>query len=242
MVDDADPIARLSLGHVVRGHQHRHAFFAQRGDAFPQVTAALRIEAQRRLIEEQHARAMHDCARKLEAALHAAGERAHAAVADFGKGGPNQRLLDCFGARILRDAVEHGMNVQVLFGCQALIDGRVLEHHAQLPAHLCRVLDHVKAHHLGRARGGRGQRGEHMHDGGLARTVRTQEGEELASGHGERYGIGRGYVSVATADGQRLNRWGRLSHQRHRSLPAHERTPLRPTLSHSIQGGNERTS
>ena len=57
LVDDRDAIATLGFVHVVRGEEHRRLLaLAQLVDVVPDVHAGLRVEADRRLVEEQHPR------------------------------------------------------------------------------------------------------------------------------------------------------------------------------------------
>ena len=55
-VHDRDAVAELGLVHVVRGHEDRRAFgLLQRVDVAPDRAAGLGVEADGRLVEEQHA-------------------------------------------------------------------------------------------------------------------------------------------------------------------------------------------
>ena len=61
MVDDRDPFAELvGLFHVVRREHDGLALRVQLADDVPQGEAALRVEARRRLVEEQHVGIVHD--------------------------------------------------------------------------------------------------------------------------------------------------------------------------------------
>ncbi len=75
-VDDADPVGLLGLLEVVgRQEDRRAALRADRPEVVPQRSAARRIEAGRRLVEEQHTRPVQQAADDLELAAHAARER-----------------------------------------------------------------------------------------------------------------------------------------------------------------------
>src|SRR6185436_17053890 len=79
VIDDRDAVAEaLRLFHVVRREQHRTAAFAESRDDFPQLDAALRIEAGRRLVEEEDVGPADERGRDGEALLLSAGELAHA--------------------------------------------------------------------------------------------------------------------------------------------------------------------
>src|SRR5947208_915985 len=77
-VDDRDAVAELGLVHVVGDHEERHALtLAERAQVIPDVLAGLRVEPERRLVEEQNLRMVQHAAGDLEAPLHAAGEGLH---------------------------------------------------------------------------------------------------------------------------------------------------------------------
>src|SRR5690606_4463432 len=166
---------------------------------------ALRVEADGGFVEEEHARAVHEGARELEPTLHAAGERPHPATAYRLERGPCQRVLDGPSALLAWDVVEHGVDLQVLARREAVVEGGVLEHHAQDSPHRGRVTLHVVPHDAGAPLTGAHQRGEHVHGGGLAGAVGPEEREELSWGNGERHRRDRHHVSVAAAEVLRLD-------------------------------------
>ena len=82
VVDDGDAVAVLGLVHVVRGHEDGDAdLVAQPADVAPDGVARLRVEADRRLVEEQHRRMVQQAAGDLQPPFHAAGEGAHQRLA-----------------------------------------------------------------------------------------------------------------------------------------------------------------
>jgi len=95
MVDDADPVAALHLLDVMGGDDDGEiALEAQRLHVLPQPAARLRIEADRRLVEKQHAGVMDEGTSNLQPPLHAGRERAHQAVAPLRKLDHMQHLVD----------------------------------------------------------------------------------------------------------------------------------------------------
>ncbi len=81
MIADAMSDA-VGLVHVVRREKHGDALgLIQVLDVRPELVAALRIEAERRLVEEQDLRRVQEAARDLEPPLHPAGELLHRRVA-----------------------------------------------------------------------------------------------------------------------------------------------------------------
>src|SRR5258708_5274926 len=76
VVDDRDAVRHaLRFVHVVRGQEDRDALgLVQVLHVGPELVAALGVEAERRLVEEQDLRRVEKPARDLQAPLHAAGE------------------------------------------------------------------------------------------------------------------------------------------------------------------------
>ena len=75
MIHDRHPVAQVvGLLHVVGGQQDRLAVAVELAEDLPQREAALRVEARRRLIEEQHRRAVEDRARHHQPLGHPSGQ------------------------------------------------------------------------------------------------------------------------------------------------------------------------
>ena len=73
VIDDRDAIAqRLDLLHVVGRVEHRHAVGAERAHGLEDVVAALRIDADGRLVEDQQLGAVEQAGGEVEPPLHAA--------------------------------------------------------------------------------------------------------------------------------------------------------------------------
>ena len=73
VVDDRQPVGqRVGLLEVVGREEDRRARLAQAADLVPHPGSRLRVEAGRRLVEEQDRRAMDDAEPDVEPALHAA--------------------------------------------------------------------------------------------------------------------------------------------------------------------------
>ena len=135
----------------------------------------------RQLVEEQHARLVHQCLGDHHAALHAAGERAAHHVGLF----PQLRALEfLFGAHQrlgARDAVETRVvhaDVQRLL---EHVEVDLLRHDADAGLRALQVAVEVVAEHLHLAGGLVDQRGDDADQRGLAGTVGAQQGEEIAS-------------------------------------------------------------
>ena len=74
VVEDRDPVRELvRLVEVLGGQEDRHAAGRQRADDLPHRAPAARVQARRRLVEEDHARVADERHGQVEPALHAAG-------------------------------------------------------------------------------------------------------------------------------------------------------------------------
>ena len=146
VVDDRDAVAeRVRLLEVVRRQEHGRAGVAQLAHLVPHPRAALRIEARRRLVEEQQLRQVHEPDADVEPALLPAGiglRRAVGAVGELERGDQLRGALH--GARALVMPVEPSLHDQLGaprdLGCAAAL----LAHVADLVAHLGRVVQEVE--------------------------------------------------------------------------------------------------
>ena len=95
MVDDPDPVGEhVGLLEVLRGQEDGHAVLAREpGDLVPERAAALRVEAGRRLVEEEDARPVDEREREVEPALHAARVAADLAVGGVGQADALEQLV-----------------------------------------------------------------------------------------------------------------------------------------------------
>ena len=85
-VDDADLVGELvRLVEVLGGEHDRGAVAHERPDRAPHLVAAARVEAGRRLVEEQDARRQDEAGGEVEAAAHAAGVLLHRLAAGVGE-------------------------------------------------------------------------------------------------------------------------------------------------------------
>ena len=100
----------------------------------------LRVEAGRRLVEEQHRRAVHERGGEVEPAAHAAAVGAHGTVGGVGRGrsaraARRRAARDRLGRQV-RELPDHA---EVLVAGQVLVDGGVLPREADALAHRLRV-------------------------------------------------------------------------------------------------------
>src|ERR1035441_4253147 len=192
-VHDGHAIAKLlRLLQVMRGEEQGCAIVGPQIDQmFPNSVARNRIQADRRLIEEQHARPVQRGLGDFQAADHAARVVAYQAAAVGGQ----THELQCLGdPRLLlatRQVVELGEDQQVLIPGERTVHRDRLRHIADSAANVHRLGVYGETRHARFARGGWQQRGEHLDRGGLAGPVGAEQAEDLTGIDGQSYGIHR---------------------------------------------------
>ncbi len=84
------------------------------------------------------------------------------------------------------DAVQLGVQAEVLLGGEVAVERLVLEDEADVPADVVALGGDVEAAHAGGAGGGPRERAEHVDRRALAGAVGAEEAEDLAASDGER--------------------------------------------------------
>ena len=94
LVHDDEPVAELlGLVHVVGRQDERHATLLQAVEAVPEQVAGLRIEAGRRLVEEEQVRLVDQRPGDRQAPLHPAGQRLDLVARALGQLGELEELV-----------------------------------------------------------------------------------------------------------------------------------------------------
>ena len=187
VVDDPHAVGqRVGLLEVLRGQEHGHALVVgEPRDLLPQRAAALQVQARRRLVEEQDARAVHERQREVQAALHAARVAADAAVGGFGQADALEQLLRAARAVGLRHSLQRRLQHQVLATGEDRVERGLLQRGADRRAHLRALAHDVEAADARAAAGRRQQRREHQHRRRLARAVGPEEAVDLTGRDGQ---------------------------------------------------------
>ncbi|MNS90308.1 hypothetical protein D3C72_1243580 [compost metagenome] len=224
VVDDGQVAAQvLGLFQVVGGEDDRGAGGVDLLQHAPHVAADLDIHAGSRFVQDQQARPGHHRAGDHQPALHATGQGA----------AHHLRLLPQVGALELdlghllgfraRHAVEAGVVHEDVEGLFEQVEVDLLRHQPDQAHGGAAVAHQVAAEHLHLALAEVDQGTDDADQGGLAGTVRAQQGEEVARGHFQRdpfQGLGAvviGFTQVAHAQGGRRIVQGSQA----RSLRAH---------------------
>ena len=92
------------------------------------------------------------------------------------------------------------MEPEVLLGRELVVEGLLLEDEADVAAHRLGPGGDVEAGDRGPPDGGPGEGAQHLDGGGLAGTVRAEEGEDLALAHREVDPVDRRQVTVALGE------------------------------------------
>src|SRR4051794_11026197 len=181
-VHERDPLAELvGLVHVVRREQDRHAaLLAQSRDEIPHGAARDRVEADRRLVEDQHARPVDERLRELEPADHAAGVRRHEAIRGLEYAGRLEREVDALAALRARDVEQPREQHHVLAPGERAVGRELLRHVADLPAHGHPLAGDVVAEDVRDAAADRQERRQDADRRRLAGAVGAEQAEHLA--------------------------------------------------------------
>ena len=139
LVDDPDAVGEdVRLLEVLRREEHGHALLAaQARDLLPHRRAALRVEAGRRLVEEEHAREVDEREREVEPPLHPTRVALHLAVARLGEPDALEELVRVHLPLRLRDALERRLEAQVVAAGEERVERSLLERdpdHASAPS------------------------------------------------------------------------------------------------------------
>jgi hypothetical protein len=180
-VDDADVVGELvGLLQVLRGEEDRRTLVVERPHLLPDGLATDRVEAGRRLVEEEDAGLVHQRRGEVEAPLHAARIGADAAIGGGDEVDPLQQVVGAAPALRRRDTLQRRLQADQLAAGHQRVERRFLQGDADRGAHRPRLLDDVVAGDGGAAAGGQQQRRQHPHGRRLAGAVGPEETVDLA--------------------------------------------------------------
>src|SRR5262245_2594903 len=209
-VDDGDmPAQALGLLQVMGREDDRGAALVDLAQEAPHAAADLDVDARGRLVEDQELRLVHERARDHQSPLHAAGQGARDVVTLVPELQLAQVLLGARDGLPARNAVEPGLVRDDREHLLELVEVDLLRHEADAGLGAVHLPVDVVAEHGDRAARFLDQGHDDADRGGLARTVRPEQREEVALGdvevdaaqrlHAVREGLGH------AADRERLH-------------------------------------
>ena len=174
-----------------------------RGDqpsiALPERHAAARVEAGRRLVEEEHRRPGDQRGGEVEAAAHAARVRADESAAGLGEVERREQLVRPLARRPAAEVVEAADHLEVLEAGQVLVHGRVLAGEPDALAHLAASRTTSKPATRAVPSSGREQRRQDPDGRRLAGAVRAEQAEDGPGRDEQVDAVERDDVAVALA-------------------------------------------
>src|SRR6266567_4821061 len=129
----------------MRGEDDRRAALMQLGHDAPELAGADRVESDRRLVEEDHARPMEERSREMQALFHASRVALDAFVHAILQTNELYQLLNPGADLARRDGVQLCEVAEIVAARQAVIEAPLpTEYEADPATHLCRVVDDVE--------------------------------------------------------------------------------------------------
>ncbi len=239
-----DPVGQpLYLVEVMRGEQDGGPGLAQPGDHLPGIPPGVRVEAGRRLVEEQQLRVADQGKGEVQPAQLAAGQGADPGPSLAGQA----HLLDG-GRHVPRPGVEAGIERDHLPHRQLGVNATGLQHDPDALAEAAAARLRIESEHLHRTGGALAVAFEDLHGRRLASAIRPEERVDLATPDLEAHAVNGAQPTVVLAqplhhDGWRLERRhtihtpivgaARLSSQGHRSLDQAHRAQPPPCPLHT---------
>jgi hypothetical protein len=187
VVDDDHAIAQtLGLFHVMRRVDERLAPASKRLQIVEDGVAALRVHADSRFVEQQDIGVVHQSARDVEAALHAAAEGPRLVLGTVGEADQFERLDAALAQRVPRQAVERAEQFQIRPRRQLVVERKVLRHQSDAALDFAFVAGDRLAFDGNAAAVRRNETAQHGDDRRLARAVGPQQADDFAGRRGER--------------------------------------------------------
>ena len=182
MIHHDEPVAELlRLVHVVRRQHERDAALLQPEQAIPDHVPGLRVEARRRLVEEQQLGIVDERARDRQTPLHPARERLHLVAGALGELDEVEQLVDLRLQLAAREPEVAAVDEHVLAHRQLRVERVVLRNDAEPGSDAGAVRVWVETEDAQRPAADRRDAADHPHRRALAGAVRPEEAERLAA-------------------------------------------------------------
>jgi hypothetical protein len=184
LVEDRDLVGELfGLVEILRGEQHCGAVLSEFPDGLPHLNARLGVEPSRRLVEEDDLRISDEAHRDVEPTAHATRIGRHLTRGRVGQRQALEQGIRDHGWVL--EVSQPGDKHEVLPPAEDFVDGRELSGEADGFPDIRSLGSDIEAVDAGSSCVGLEQRGQDVHDRGLARPVRAEQRENAAPRHVE---------------------------------------------------------
>src|SRR5208283_3716639 len=202
VIHDSDAITKaISLVHVMRGDQNGQRLpVLDLSQHLPDSDSRDGIESRGRLVEKEYLRVVHQSAGDFQAPPHAAGKRLGLGVAPLQQIHGSKQVLDIALPIFGGNAVQLGVNTEVLLDGQVDVAGQRLRNHTHTLARCVRFFRHVEAVDQRPPAGDGQQRSHHADQRGLTRAIRPEQTKNLALLYAERNIVHGGEVAILLGD------------------------------------------
>ena len=199
LVDQGQAVAPLGFVQVGGGDEDRDPLPQQLVKDPPEVAARDGVHAVGRLVEEQDLRRVDQGAGQAELLLHPPGEIARQTLLEGREVAEGQQAVDLLLAPAARDAVDVGIEVDVLHDRQVAIEAEALAHVADRLLEGLGLAHDVMAGDPGIAAGRLQNARQEPHGRGLARAVGPHQPEDLRLTDAERKLVHGGHAVEGAA-------------------------------------------
>ena len=181
-VHEGDPVAAHPFVHEVRRHEDRDALLARKIDQeLPEAVAGDRIDARRRLVQNQDLRLVQNGDGQGKPLAQAHRQILGQRIEMRAEAESLDQLLDARLRLLRREVIEARVQGQVLAHAQLAVERERLRHVAEVLANLHASGFDGAAEERRGPFGGRQEPGQHLHGRGLAAAVGAEEAEDLAA-------------------------------------------------------------
>ena len=172
--------AILRFIHIMRRNEDRRTFVGRFINQFPELAACHGIDTARRFVEKYHLGFVQRGDRKGQFLFPAQRQRAYQRIDLRTEMQPVEHDDRATDHLIPGKPVNTGIKPNVLQYGQIIVKGKPLAHIPDVALDLFALRHHIETRHRTAARRRVTQPAKHAHRGGLPRTVRTEEAENLA--------------------------------------------------------------
>ena len=188
---DGHAVAQGGLVHIVGGDKHGGAGSGGAAYHAPELTTREGVDTARRLIEEDDLGGMQVGHGEGQLLSPSGRDAAHEVVAMMPELELGEHGLGLGEYLLAVHAVDASVELHIFQHGEVLVEGELLTHVADVALDVFALCHDVAPGHAARARGGTAQSAEDAYGSGLAGAIGSEEAEDLALCHIERYVVDR---------------------------------------------------